>query len=467
LKGSPFFISKLLAFFAKESKISEFNAASRERNYRQQVVLSGIFKILLIVLNLSLVPLLISFLGQERYGIWITLISIGSWISFMDIGIGNGMRNKLAEALASGQNVLARKYVSTAYISLGSIVFILLLFLWVGFSITDIPFQLFFNTKIATDSELINGFLIVMSTILINFVFLLINQILNALQENSLTAINVIVTNVILVFGLLIGPNYIKENLIFYVATLYSIALLIGSVSISIYTFYKNKHLIPKIKCFDPSLIRNIVSLGGQFFLIQISVVIIFSTDNMIITQIIGPEAVTPYNVAQKIFTSIFGVVSLIMAPLWSAYTEAYSKKDFKWIKNKLLFLLKLFIPYNILIAGVALFFDFIKNLWVGEKVIIENSLVWLMALFAVILFWNSIFANFVNGLGKVKLQLWVSIFGALINIPLSIFFLKETNLGVSGVILATSFSLILGGIVVSLQTYLIVNKSAKGIWIK
>ena len=49
----------------------------------------------------------------------------------------------------------------------------------------------------------------------------------------------------------------------------------------------------------------------------------------------------------------------------------------------------------------------------------------------------------FLNGIGKIKLQLWLYVFGAVINIPLSIYFVKYMNLGSSGVILGTIFSML------------------------
>ena len=50
--------------------------------------------------NLFLVPLTINYINPLQYGIWITISSIITWMSFFDIGLGNGLRNKLAQCLA-------------------------------------------------------------------------------------------------------------------------------------------------------------------------------------------------------------------------------------------------------------------------------------------------------------------------------------------------------------------------------
>lgn len=53
-----------------------------------------------ILTSLLIVPMTLSYLNSYEYGVWLTLSSILSWIYILDIGLGNGLRNKLTEALA-------------------------------------------------------------------------------------------------------------------------------------------------------------------------------------------------------------------------------------------------------------------------------------------------------------------------------------------------------------------------------
>lgn len=72
-------------------------------------------------------------LNPSRYGIWLTISSIIGWFSFFDIGFGNGLRNKLAEAKAKGEEELARIYVSTTFAILTLIIgIVLVLFLCIN-----------------------------------------------------------------------------------------------------------------------------------------------------------------------------------------------------------------------------------------------------------------------------------------------------------------------------------------------
>ena len=65
------------------------------------------------------------YLNPYEYGIWITLNSILTWINYFDIGLGNGLRNKLTEALAIKDYNMAQMYVSTALVLLFFIALIL------------------------------------------------------------------------------------------------------------------------------------------------------------------------------------------------------------------------------------------------------------------------------------------------------------------------------------------------------
>lgn len=90
----------------------------RSARIKKSIVASGSVKGASVLINLALVSVTLSILSAERYGVWITLSSVIAWFNFMDIGLGNGLRNKFAEALAEGDQARARSYVSTTYFTL-------------------------------------------------------------------------------------------------------------------------------------------------------------------------------------------------------------------------------------------------------------------------------------------------------------------------------------------------------------
>ena len=63
------------------------------------------------VLNLIYTPLVLGYLGDIKYGIWAIILNIISWINYFDVGIGNGLRNKLSEKISLNDHEGANKYV--------------------------------------------------------------------------------------------------------------------------------------------------------------------------------------------------------------------------------------------------------------------------------------------------------------------------------------------------------------------
>jgi len=219
--------------------------------------------------------------------------------------------------------------------------------------------------------------------------------------------------------------------------------------------------MLPSTKFFRLDKIREISQLGVKFFIIQMAVLIIFATDNIIITQVLGPAEVTPYNVVFKLFSVIMVGQGILMAPLWSAYTEAFQKGDYKWIKDTLRKLNMLMIPVIVGVILLIIFARDIIHIWVGPDIRFPTMLVILMGVYTIIVTWNAVYAVFVNGVGKIEPQMYSAIIAGLINIPLSIYLAKNLGMGISGIILGTIISLSLFAIIGPVQTYYILNKES------
>jgi O-antigen/teichoic acid export membrane protein len=212
---------------------------------------------------------------------------------------------------------------------------------------------------------------------------------------------------------------------------------------------------------------RGILSLGWQFFVLQIVVVIIFQTDNIIIAQFFEPKEVTNFNVAYKYYSILAIVFSIVLTPYWTAFNEAYFKNEISWIKSSIQKLIKIFLS-SILVSGlmIAVSASFFR-IWVGDEVKISIGLsVWL-CLYIAIMNWNSIFSNFLNGIGKIRLQMIFAPLVGVINIFLSIFFIKVLHLDIISIPLANSLSLSFGAFLGFFQYKKIIDNKATGIWNK
>ena len=91
------------------------NSRKRSNLLRQNILLSFVVKGWSAVVVFLMVPLTLSCLGEYKNGVWLTISSLMLWIDNMDIGLGNGLRNKLATYLAHDDIPQARKLVSSTF----------------------------------------------------------------------------------------------------------------------------------------------------------------------------------------------------------------------------------------------------------------------------------------------------------------------------------------------------------------
>lgn len=429
---------------------------SKNKILKVNVIQSVVWRGLSMVLSYLTIPFLLIYLGDKYYGVWVTIYGLFATIYFMDIGISLGLKNKLTEALSIKNFDLANIYISTAYIS---ILIMSMIILFIGsFLILFFEMNQLFNIDIQENSMkliiFINLFLVVLS-VSIN----IYKSLYMAQQKAYKIEIALTLYQAFVFLGVILLPFFLKESL-FLVSLLYGVLnIIIGLIFTTIF-FYKNKPLSLSLKYFRKEKIFDIMGLGVHFFIIQLSLIIIFSTDNLIITYYINPESTTIYSLVYKIFQPFLIISSLVFAPLWTLFTEAYSKKDTLWIKKTLFNLNKLFVVLVIALLIVYFNFNLIITFWVQKEYLIPATLLIFMVVFVLIRVYGDIYMTFLNGIGEVKLQMWLYLFGAIINIPLSIIFVKYFNLESSGVILATCISLIGLTIFMPIQTIKILKSS-------
>lgn len=424
----------------------------RNKILKKNISLGLIFKVFGMALSYISVPIVLNFLGEKNYGVWITLFSILSWIYTFDVGIGNGLKIRLSEAFSKKDDLLAKEYISTAYILIFAISIFLILIGSIGIFSLNFPEML--NIDFLRNSYLQKVVFISFIFTTSNFVIGLYKQLLFANHQSAFINLTNVLLQSIVILSLIVA-NYYFESSLLIVAFVYGIANLITSVVFTFFFFRKKMDLFPQFKYFKRRRIKDITGLGIDFFIIQLCIIVIFTTDNLIITKLLGPEIVTPYSLVNQLFQVIIVFWYLLSAPLTPLYTDAFIKNDIGWIKSTIKRLNKLFI-FVILIIVVAIFIGkSVIDIWIGKELIFPPYLFLFFGFFVLVRIYSDLYMSFLNAIGKLKWQLYLSIFGAVVNIPLSVLFVKTFEFGSSGVILATCLSLLMLAVLMPYQTYL------------
>lgn len=428
---------------------------SRSKILRKSISLNFILKIIGFSFGYLTLPIILNNLGVDLYGLWITIFTTMSWINYFDMGIGNGLKNKLTESIVRNESEKGRMYITNSYVI--TLLISILLFFIVVVIINTFSIKSIFHIDSYDENSLDTVILISAFFVCLNFVLRLNEQFYYSIQKSEIVGLKNILYQ-ILSFAVIVVLIITKSLYLKSIALAYGISQATIELLFTFIFFRNYKKLIPKLKYFNKNELREIFNVGLQFFLIQISMLVIYNTDNLIILKYLGAQEVAIYNLTFKLYNIFLIGHSILLTPFWTLYTEAYINRDFKWIRTSLRRFNYLSIAILIILIIFSVFIEKIMYLWVGKDIKIEYIFCIQLSIFVFMRIFNNSYMFFLNGIGKIKIQMFLYIFGALMNFPLSIYFINK-GLGLSGVILATNISILLLSIIIPLQTYQIIRK--------
>lgn len=460
-KNTSSFLIKLLPINLRNNYIYSNN---RSKLILKNIALSLVMKIANIICSILLVPLTINYVNSERYGIWLTLSTVIGWIMFFDLGLGHGFRNRFAEAKANNNTILARELVSTTYFAISCVVLLLLLFALIANN--HMNWSSFLHLSAKYSLELQKIFAIVVTFTSLNMIVNIFNSLLAADMKPGYSALINGASQYLILFIIYLLTHTTKGSLINLAFCYAGIPVLVTFIlSIISFKFTRYRKYSPSIKFIRISQIKNIVNLGIQFALIQVTLIAIFQIINLIITRELGPLAVTQYSIANKYFSIVYMLMNIILTPMWSAFTDAYVKKEYVWMQQALKRLEKI----DLLFIGILLFMLSISevayHIWIGNTVVIPILLSVSMMLLIVLQCFAGTYMMCINGIGKIRLQLIIYVFCAFISWPLLT--LTARSFGIIGITIAPSIVYLLQAISGKIQLTKIINKTDRGIWSK
>jgi O-antigen/teichoic acid export membrane protein len=438
-----------------------FSGDTRSKKAKKNIVLSFIIKGTGILISLLTVPLALNYLSSYEYGIWLTISSILTWINYMDIGLANGLRNRLTESFAADDWKAGKVYVSTTF-------YLLVIIVGACFGIF-LLMQPFINW-----ADILNidpGMVKNLNTVIIfafaffslSLVFKTAGIILVADQRPAINDLITLAGSGLSLLVLFILTKTTTGSLNYAVLTFAAVPALVFLISFPLILGGRYRRLKPSTGEVRFVYTRDLIGLGLQFFILQISSIVIFSSSNIIISRILGPEQVTAYNIVFKYFSMATLFFNIILTPMWSAATDAYAKGDTEWIRKAIRTMLKIWL---FCVGGIFLMVVGSRTvyiLWIGQAVKIPFTLTVLMAVYSVLILWSVCFSTFLSGLGKLKLQMMNIIVMAIIFIPLAIGLCK--TLGIYGPLIALCLVNLSAAILNPVQVRMILAGRAKGIW--
>jgi len=458
-----------------KEKIFIFFNEGHERTIltKKNVAASFVIKGITILISLILVPLTISYANPERNGIWLTLYSLVLWLNLFDIGFGNGMKNKLAEAKAKGNMELARKYISSTYAIMSIIcVFIFTLFCIINPLINWNWVFIRLNISSVYKGEVFGLIWILIISFCFTFVFNLLKSVVTADQKPAIGSFVDMLGQLFTLIGIFILSKTVAPSLISLglITGFMPIVVLIISNIVLFATRYKVWR--PTFKSIDFKLAGSMLNLGFKFFIMGFAFLMVTQTLLFLIQAMTNPIEVTNFNTAFRLFSLALNAMGIIILPYWSSFTDAYTQKDFAWMQKSFSELQKLFLFLLIFQLAVLTFSPLIYyawvNYWMKESYNVIN-ISFLMSsavcLYTSATCWLNICIYPINGIGKVKLQMYSSVAEMFLIIPVALWLGHHWK--APGIIFAPVIVYIPRMIWAPVQLNKLIRNKATGIWNK
>lgn len=445
------------------SKIKEADSRSAKM-YKNTIAMIGLRGFSMLVSLIS-APIMLHHVDRADYGVLLTLTSIVSWVGLMDVGLGNGLRNKLPEFLANNDFRSAKKVVSSCYATLAIYVGILIaVFLLIS---PFVNWLSILNSPTSDAGEIRGLANIVFVAFCVQFLLGLMNSILFAYQMPAFQSVFTFIGQVLSLVALAFQVYVFDITSVFQIGAVNCLMTPFVLFFGSIWLFRtKLKDIAPSLGCIKFNSVGDILSLGLKFFVIQIITIVLFQANSIIIAKVVSPKAVVEYNLAFKYVSLLTMIFNIAITPVWSATTDAYVRKDFAWIKktlsqSKKICLITIFIGLVMLVVSKVIY-----SLWLGKGVInISYYTTGLILLYVSFEMLYKVYGTIINGTGKVFAQIIITGIIAIIYMPMAISLGKL--LGLSGVLISNVIVFVLNYAWSKIQCTKILNENAYGFWNK
>lgn len=413
-------------------------ARERHRRVALTALAAAAAKVISVSSLLISIPLTLTYLGAERYGMWMTIGSLIAMMAFADLGVGNGLLNAIAESHGRDDRRKMRRHISSAYAVLGSIAVAILIAFAAGYSF--VPWHRLFNVQSGlAQSEAAPALAVFICCFALNIPLSIVQRTQVGLQQGFTANLWQCAGSLLGLAGILVAVRT-QASLPWLVAAAVGLPMLAALGNSLLFFGHRRRDLAPRPGMVGKDSIRRIAHTGMLFFVLQVVIAAAYLSDNIIITHMLGAEAVAQYSVPEKMFSVISTVLLMAIAPLWPAYGEATARGDRDWSSRTLVRSLQLVaITSGLLSLVLIIAGPWLLSLWVGHAVSVSLLLLVSLGIWKTLDSVGNALAMYLNGRGMLRIQALLGTLMAIVAVTLKLLLVER--LGVAGAPLATAIA--------------------------
>jgi len=400
-------------------RLRPFDAATEEgrslERYRRigLTTVSGLtFRLVSMVLSLVTVPLILGALGKERFGLWSAITTVTAWVALFDLGLSNGLVNRLAKASGREDHAEANRHFTTALAAMIGLAIILGICL--AAAIPLVPWVRLLGVRGEVDNAtVVWSVAAALGAFAITMPFGVVPQLYAGFQRAYLTnGFNLIAA--VLSFALLLLALAMKATMPVLILAVSCGAVVASVVGLGYALARGFPWLKLRYRDVSWSTLRSLMSLSVPMFLFQVGALAVNETQSIILAQRCGLATVADFGIAMRLYLLTASLIQLGTGSFIPPLREAHERGDTRWVR--IAFGRLLLVRLGIAAVGglvMSLLGNTILRVWLGRSDIAFARHVWIaLSVLQVSAIWVSTFSEIL----WIMDRLWILVVMVAIN---------------------------------------------------
>jgi len=413
---------------------------SKER-YRRILLItsSGLtVRVLSSLVGLVTVPLALSYLGKEQYGLWAVITSFVAWTGLFNFGIINSLVNALSEAHGKNNPEAAKSYVSTAFFVLVAISATLGLI--VSLCAAWVPWSWILAVRIPIAQRTVMWtVLVALFCVLAGLPLSITGQIYAGYQKSYMANIFSFLGTLTTLAALYVVV-WTKGGLPSLVFAFSGPGVLIGIINLLYLTRKEMPWIAPQLRYVSHQAMRRLSKVSTPLFLFQIGSLLVNETQMITLAHVTSLKLVSEYSILWRLGSTFASLIGLGTGAFLPAFREAHERGDSGWMKAAFRRMLML----RMLLAGASAFalifggnfflrvwlhrgdFSFPSSVWIVQGVVLVNAI------------WGNSFGEFLTIMDRIWIQVAMVLFNGIVTVGLTI--VLAPRFGLLGAVISVGF---------------------------
>ena len=376
-------------------------------------------------------------LSPDLFGVWMMLSSLLAFMSFADLGVGNGVLNQITKAQANNDLQLLRRTLVSGYTITGAAGVTLFLAWLCWYKFSSEPTALAGPIKFEDRAEVLRALFVFAIIIAVNIPASLVSRVQLGAQQGYLNGLNqltsALLTSILVPLCLHLGGS-VAELVMATIGVQVFVNTLNTVVWLNHQGMFRN---CDWVRSLDIATMGLLLRTGSMFFILQLAAVFSFQSDAIVITQTLGQSAYGDFAVVQKLFLFASIFLSSAMLGLWPAFGDAIASQNMDWARKALVRSAIAAACASIVVVGaLVIAMPWLMEHWMSNSVTPVFGLVTVLAVWTIIETVANVFAAFLNGTNILRPQLLLAICMALVAFGLK--WVLTPLLGATGAVLST-----------------------------